>query len=77
MAVAVISLLNTINNIAERDQYLDRDIIVPIDEGHIVTTNPLLGPYATKIAKMWRKLGTGSGFLPRTLPTSLIRRKRC
>lgn len=58
MAVAVISLLNTINNIAERDQYLDRDIIVPIDEGHIVTTNPLLGPYATKIAKMWRKLGT-------------------
>ncbi|MBK0096664.1 conjugative transfer ATPase [Erwinia sp. S63] len=58
MAVAVISLLNTINNIAERDQYSDRDIIVPIDEGHIVTTNPLLGPYATKIAKMWRKLGT-------------------
>ncbi|RAT12197.1 conjugative transfer ATPase [Lonsdalea quercina] len=58
MAVAVISLLNAINNIAERDQYSDRDIIVPIDEGHIVTTNPLLGPYATKIAKMWRKLGT-------------------
>ena len=57
-AVAVISLLNSINNIAERDQYSDRDIIVPIDEGHIVTTNPLLGPYATKIAKMWRKLGT-------------------
>nr|WP_310615738.1 conjugative transfer ATPase [Pantoea cypripedii] len=58
MAVAVISLLNSINNIAERDQYSDRDILVPIDEGHIVTTNPLLGPYATKIAKMWRKLGT-------------------
>jgi len=58
MSVAVISLLNSINNIAERDQYSDRDIIVPIDEGHIVTTNPLLGPYATKIAKMWRKLGT-------------------
>lgn len=57
-AVAVISLLNSINNIAERDQYSDRNIIVPIDEGHIVTTNPLLGPYATKIAKMWRKLGT-------------------
>ncbi|TWD39066.1 conjugative transfer ATPase [Pantoea sp. SJZ147] len=57
-AVAVISLLNTINNIAERDQYLEREIIVAIDEGHIITTNPLLGPYATKIAKMWRKLGT-------------------
>ncbi|UYL01812.1 hypothetical protein NG830_21975 [Pantoea ananatis] len=31
---------------------------MPIYEGHIVTTNPLLGPYAPKIAKMWRKLGT-------------------
>ncbi|HEY2454490.1 MAG TPA: conjugative transfer ATPase [Scandinavium sp.] len=58
MAVAVISLLNAINNIAEREQYSDREIIVPIDEAHIITTNPLLGPYATKIAKMWRKLGT-------------------
>lgn len=58
MAVAVISLLNTINNIAERDQFSDRDILVPIDEAHIVTTNPLMGPYATKIVKMWRKLGT-------------------
>ncbi|MGP2520277.1 conjugative transfer ATPase [Pantoea ananatis] len=57
MAVAVISLLNTVNNIAERDQHLDRNIIVPIDEGHIITTNPLLSPFATKIAKMWRKLG--------------------
>jgi type IV secretory pathway VirB4 component len=57
MAVAVISMLNTINNIAERDQYTDRDILVPIDEAHIVTVNPLLGPYATKIVKMWRKLG--------------------
>ncbi|EPM0026813.1 conjugative transfer ATPase, partial [Citrobacter farmeri] len=58
MAVAVISLLNTINNIAEREQFSDRDIIVPIDEAHIVTANPLLGPYATKIVKMWRKLGS-------------------
>lgn len=57
MAVAVISLLNTINNIAEREQYSDRDIIVSIDEAHIVTANPLMGPYATKIVKMWRKLG--------------------
>jgi hypothetical protein len=43
MAVAVISLLNTINNIAEREQYSDRDIIVSIDEAHIVTANPLMG----------------------------------
>jgi len=57
MAVAVISLLNTINTIAEREQYSERETLVPIDEAHIVTANPLLGPYATKIVKMWRKLG--------------------
>jgi hypothetical protein len=28
------------------------------DEAHIVTTNELLCPYAVKITKMWRKLGT-------------------
>ena len=27
------------------------------DEGHIITTNPLLAPYVVKIVKMWRKLG--------------------
>ena len=57
LAIAVISLLNMINNIAERDQYKGREIIVPIDEAHIVTTNPLLSPFLVKIAKMWRKLG--------------------
>jgi len=57
MAVAVIALLNTVNNIAERDQYLDREINMVIDEAHIVTTNALLAPYTTKFVKMWRKLG--------------------
>jgi len=57
MAVAVIALVNTVNNIAERDQYLDREINMVIDEAHIVTTNPLLSPYMTKVVKMWRKLG--------------------
>ncbi|MEX0634923.1 hypothetical protein M8494_36320 [Serratia ureilytica] len=28
-----------------------------MDEAHIVTVNPLLAPYMTKIVKMWRKLG--------------------
>ena len=27
------------------------------DEGHIITTNPLLARYVVKITKMWRKLG--------------------
>jgi len=57
MAVSVIALVNTVNNIAERDQYKDREINMVIDEAHIVTTNPLLSPYMTKVVKMWRKLG--------------------
>ena len=57
MAVALIALFNTINNIAERDQFGERQIVVGIDEAHLITTNPLLAPYLTKIVKMWRKLG--------------------
>ncbi|EBJ0300823.1 conjugative transfer ATPase [Salmonella enterica] len=57
MALMMVSLTNTINNIAERDQYSERDIVFAVDEAHIVTVNPLLAPYMTKIVKMWRKLG--------------------
>ncbi|EHE5102689.1 conjugative transfer ATPase, partial [Salmonella enterica] len=57
MALAMVSLINTINNIAERDQGTDRDIVAVFDEAHISTTNPLLSPYMTKVVKMWRKLG--------------------
>jgi conjugative transfer ATPase len=57
LAIAVISLLNTINHLAERDQHNAREIIVTIDEAHVITTNPLLSPYLVKIVKMWRKLG--------------------
>lgn len=57
MALTMVSLTNTINNIAERDQYSARDIVFTVDEAHIVTVNPLLAPYMTKIVKMWRKLG--------------------
>lgn len=57
MALTMVSLTNTINNIAERDQYSARDIVFAVDEAHIVTVNPLLAPYMTKIVKMWRKLG--------------------
>ncbi|EPW1515392.1 conjugative transfer ATPase [Salmonella enterica subsp. diarizonae serovar 48:r:z] len=58
MALAVISLANTVNHIAERDQHDYRDIILTIDEAHVVTANPLVSPYFAKISKMWRKLGT-------------------
>ena len=57
LSIAYISLLNTVNNIAERDQYLGRPIINVTDEGHIITKNALLAPYILKITKMWRKLG--------------------
>lgn len=57
LSIAYISLLNAVNHIAERDQYLGRPIINVTDEGHIITKNPLLAPYILKITKMWRKLG--------------------
>jgi len=57
LAIAVISLLNVVNNIAERDQRSEREIVVAIDEAHTVTTHPLLCPYLAKVVKMWRKLG--------------------
>ena len=57
LSIAYLSLLNTVNTIAERDQMLGRPIINVTDEGHIITKNPLLAPYVVKITKMWRKLG--------------------
>tara|TARA_R110002167_G_scaffold790_11_gene3454 strand:+ start:370 stop:2685 length:2316 start_codon:yes stop_codon:yes gene_type:complete len=57
LSIAYISLINTVNNIAERDQFLGRPIINVTDEGHIITKNSLLAPYVVKITKMWRKLG--------------------
>ena len=57
LAIALISLLNVVNNIAERDQRKGREIVVAIDEAHIVTTHPLVSPYLVKVVKMWRKLG--------------------
>lgn len=57
MSISYISLMNTVNNIADRDQYSGRPIIMVTDEGHIITKNPLVAPYVVKITKMWRKLG--------------------
>ncbi len=57
LSIAYISLINTVNNIAERDQFLGRPIINVTDEGHIITKNPLLSPFVVKATKMWRKLG--------------------
>ncbi|ECA9001589.1 conjugative transfer ATPase, partial [Salmonella enterica subsp. enterica serovar Oranienburg] len=52
MALAVISLANTVNHIAERDQFEKRNTLFDIDEAHVVTANPLLAPYFAKKSKM-------------------------
>lgn len=57
LAIAYISLMQTINDIAEREQNSERQMIVLTDEGHLITKNELLAPYVVKMTKMWRKLG--------------------
>ncbi|HDS1208455.1 TPA: conjugative transfer ATPase [Shewanella algae] len=56
LAVSFMSILNYVNDIAERDQYTGRPIIFLTDEAHVITKNPLLSPGVVKIVKMWRKL---------------------
>ncbi|MCG5495567.1 conjugative transfer ATPase [Ectothiorhodospira variabilis] len=57
LAVAYIGLMNRIHALVEARQHESRHTLVVTDEGHIITTNPLLAPYVIKIVKMWRKLG--------------------
>ena len=56
-AITYVSLMNHINHLVERHQHERRQTLVITDEGHIITTNPLLSRYVVKITKMWRKLG--------------------
>ncbi|MBI4356568.1 MAG: conjugative transfer ATPase [Gammaproteobacteria bacterium] len=57
LTVAFIGMMSHINHLVEAHQRDERPTIVLTDEGHIITTNPLLAPYVVKITKMWRKLG--------------------
>jgi conjugative transfer ATPase len=57
LTVAYIGLMNHIHDLVEQQQHDHRPTLVITDEGHIITTNPLLSPYVIKIVKMWRKLG--------------------
>lgn len=57
MAIAFMGILQYVNNLAERDQYLARMVSLLIDEAHLVTINPLLAPFLIKMIKMFRKLG--------------------
>ena len=57
LIVAYISMMSHINDLVERHQHDARPTLVVTDEGHIITTSPLLARYVVKITKMWRKLG--------------------
>jgi conjugative transfer ATPase len=57
LTVAYVALMNHINSVVEHHQHDERPTLVITDEGHIITTNPLLAPYVVKITKMWRKYG--------------------
>jgi hypothetical protein len=54
--VAYVSLMNHIHALVERCQYEGRPTIVLTDEGHLITTNPLLAPYVVMTPKMLRQV---------------------
>ncbi|HNP34332.1 MAG TPA: conjugative transfer ATPase [Woeseiaceae bacterium] len=57
LTLAYVSMMNHINHCIESQQYSERQTLVVTDEGHVITTNPLLARYVVKITKMWRKFG--------------------
>ncbi|WP_374684721.1 conjugative transfer ATPase [Variovorax sp. ZS18.2.2] len=56
LAVAYSSLIDSVQSRGERAQSEDRPLVFLTDEGHLITTNDLLGPKIAKGTKMWRKL---------------------
>lgn len=56
LALAYTSMIDFVQSRGERFQADDRPTIFLTDEGHLITTNELLGPKIAKGTKMWRKL---------------------
>lgn len=56
LAVAYTSLIDSVQSRGEAAQAEGRPLIMLTDEGHLITTNDLLGPKVAKATKMWRKL---------------------
>jgi conjugative transfer ATPase len=56
LGVAYMSLLNATQSRGEQFQNEGRPLVFLTDEGHLITTNPLLAPEIPKATKMWRKL---------------------
>ncbi len=67
LSVAILSLLNQINETAERSQYEDRQLLTVIDEAHILLKNPLVAPMLNNIMAMWRTFGAWLWLATQTL----------
>ena len=67
LSVAILSLLNQINETAERSQYEKRQLLTVIDEAHILLKNPLVAPMLNNIMAMWRTFGAWLWLATQTL----------
>ena len=67
LSVAILSLLNQINETAESSQYEDRQLLTVIDEAHILLKNPLVAPMLNNIMAMWRTFGAWLWLATQTL----------
>ncbi|EPD42967.1 conjugative transfer ATPase [Delftia acidovorans CCUG 274B] len=56
LALAYSSLIDSVQSRGEKYQAEGRPLVKLTDEGHLITTNELLGPKLAKATKMWRKL---------------------
>jgi len=57
MAVAVTSLMRSIQDLVESQQYSNRQTVVVVDEAHVLLQNPLVSPYLARIVSTWRTFG--------------------
>lgn len=73
LSIAYISLINTVNNIAERDQYLGRPIVNVTDEGHIITRIRCSRRTSSRSPRCGASSVPGSGW-PRKTSTTCPRR---
>jgi len=55
MDVAMVSLLQSVSNIAEREQYSGRHTVFFVDEAHLLMVGELLPVVLVKATKTWRK----------------------
>ena len=69
LSIAYISLINTVNNIAERDQFLGRPIINVTDEGTSSPRTRCLRPTSSRSRRCGASSAPGTGWRRRTSTT--------